>query len=258
MSADIAVLRWLRRAGTLTLDAVLPPRCLACSAAVDVAGALCAECWVRVAWLGAPHCDCCGTPFDFDPAAGGGERILCAACLRAPPEFDRARAVFRYDEASRGLILAFKHADRTYAAPAYGRWLARAGAELLAEADIVAPVPLHWTRLAWRRYNQAALLAQAASRVVDRRCLTDLLVRVRRTGQQQGDMGRAARRRNVRRAFAVRERYRAAVDGRRVVVIDDVYTTGATVEECTRVLRGAGARAVDVLTLARVVRPAVP
>ncbi len=258
MSADIALLRWLRRAGTLTLDAVLPPRCLACGAAVDASGALCAACWVRVAWLGAPQCDCCGTPFDFDPAAGSGERILCGACLRTPPEFDRARAVFRYDEASRGLILAFKHADRTYAAPAYGRWLARAGAELLAEADIVAPVPLHWTRLAWRRYNQAALLAQAASRAVGRRCLADLLVRVRRTRQQQGDMGRAARRRNIRRAFAVRDRHRVAVEGRRVVVVDDVYTTGATVEECARVLREAGAGAVDVLTLARVVRPAVP
>ena len=239
----------------LTLDAVLPPRCLACGETVDATGALCADCWVKVAWLGAPLCDCCGSPFEFDVAAGSGERILCAACLGNPPEYDRARAVFRYDEASRGLVLGFKHADRTHAAPAFGRWLARAGSELLVEADIVAPVPLHWTRLAWRRYNQAALLAQAASRAVGRRCLADLLVRVRRTQRQHGDMGRAARRRNVRRAFALRERYLPVVEGRRIVLVDDVYTTGATAEECARVLREAGASAVDVLTLARVVRP---
>jgi ComF family protein len=162
--------------------------------------------------------------------------------------------VFRYDEASRGLVLAFKHADRTHSAPAFGQWLARAGAELLAGADIVAPVPLHWTRLAWRRYNQAALLAHAVSHTSGTACVPDLLLRVRRT-PQQGDHGRAARRRNVRRAFAVSERYRSWLPGRRIVLIDDVFTTGATVEECARVLVENGAASAAVLTLARVVRP---
>jgi ComF family protein len=155
----------------------------------------------------------------------------------------------RYDEASRGLVLSFKHADRTHAAPAYGEWMRRAGAELLADADIAVPVPLHWTRLFVRRYNQAALLAHAIRRAGGPPVEPDLLVRRRRT-PTQGHLGRLARARNVRSAFAVRPG--AAIDGRRIVLIDDVMTTGATVGECARVLKRAGAARVDVLTLARV------
>lgn len=153
-------------------------------------------------------------------------------------------------------MLGFKHGDRLHGAPAYGEWLARAGAELLADADLVAPVPLHWTRLARRRYNQSALLANAAARIAGRRCVPDLLVRTRRT-PQQGDMGRAARRRNVRRAFCVAAAYTALLPGKRIVLVDDVLTTGATAEACVETLLEAGAAAVDLLTLARVVRPAL-
>ena len=170
-----------------------------------------------------------------------------------PPAFDRARAVFRYDDASRGLVLGFKHADETHAAPAYGRWLARAGADLLTDADLVAPVPLHRWRLLYRRYNQAALLAHAVARQSGVRLAVDLLARRRHT-PQQGRMSSLARRRNVRSAFAVRPQWRQAVEGKRVLLIDDVLTTGATVEECARVLLRHGASGVDVVTLARVVR----
>jgi ComF family protein len=248
------VIGWLRRSARMALDAVLPPQCLLCAAAVEATGSLCAACWGKIVWLGPPHCACCGVPFEFDPSPSGGDQLLCGACLAAPPQYARARAVFRYDDTSRNLILAFKHADRLHGAPAFGRWLARAGGEMLAQADIVAPVPLHWTRLAWRRYNQAALLAQAAATAAGAVCVPDLLERIRRT-PSQGDKGPAARRRNERRAFRLAKRHAGRIGGQRVVLVDDVLTTGATVSECARVLTDEGATAVDVLTLARVVRP---
>ena len=246
----------VRRGVSLVVDAVLPPLCLSCGAAVGAAGMLCPACWSKLVWLGPPQCDGCGLPFEFDPRIGAGtEELRCAACLRERPAFDRARAVFQYDETSRGLVLGFKHADRTHMSPAFGRWLARAGRDLLAAADLVAPVPLHWLRLAWRLYNQSAMIAAVAAAESGRRHIPDLLQR-RRYTPQQGDLGPAARRRNVRGAFRVNPRHRALVDGARIVLVDDVFTTGATVAECARTLQEAGAAAVDVLTLARVVRPA--
>ena len=245
----------LRSAGRRLLDVILPPHCLACGGMVDEPGSLCPPCWDAVTFLGPPACACCGTPFEYDAGAG----VLCAACIRRPPVYERARAVLVYDDASRSMILGFKHGDRTEAAPAFGRWLARAGADLLAEADIIAPVPLHWTRFWRRRYNQSALLAQAVARgaLTGGRHLPvipDLLVRRRRT-PSQGGLGASARARNVRGAFRLKPKFQARLLGARVLLVDDVFTTGATVEACARVLLRAGAGAVDVLTLARVARP---
>ena len=157
---------------------------------------------------------------------------------------------------SRALVLGFKHGDRTHGAPAYGRWMARAGAELLREADLVVPVPLHWLRLFRRRYNQAALLAQAVARTAGVPVAVDLLARRRPTPSQGHLSAMAARRRNVRGAFAVRPGRAELVKDRRIVLVDDVLTTGATAESCARTLLRAGAAAVDVLVLARVVRGA--
>jgi ComF family protein len=226
----------------LALDAVLPPRCVGCGEIVGEAGILCAQCWAGITFIAPPFCACCGLPFPHD---GKG---LCAACAAATPHYDRARAVLRYDDASRGLVIAFKHADRTHTAPAYGAWMRRAGAELLDDADLLVPVPLHWWRLFRRRYNQAALLAYAIDRA---RVAPDLLIR-RRATPSQGHLGRTARARNVATAFVLRRG--ADVTGKRIVLVDDVMTTGATVSECARVLRRAGAARIDVLTLARATR----
>lgn len=232
--------------GRRLLDLVLPPLCLGCGAMVDSTGALCATCFSGVRFIAPPHCACCGTPL---PDGGGGEDALCGACVGHQPVWGRARAAFLYDDGSRALVLRFKHADRIEAAPAYARWMVRAGADLLAEADVVVPVPLHRWRLFARRYNQAALLGARIARLSGLSYAPDALVRVRRT-VSQGSFGHSGRSRNVRGAFAVRRP--KVVDGKAIVLIDDVLTTGATVGECAHTLLAAGARSVDVLTLARV------
>jgi ComF family protein len=239
----------VRRAWSRALDAILPPRCLKCGLLVAAQGALCPDCWQGLSFLNPPCCACCGQPFDFDLGPGA----LCGACTLATPAFDRARAVLRYDESSRDLILAFKHADRTSLTPAFAAWLKRAGEELIPDADVIVPVPLHWSRLFTRRYNQAALLAVALGALSGKAVVPDLLTR-RRATQKQGHLGRLARQRNVAGAFEIQDGRRNFVAGKRVLLIDDVITTGATVTTCAKVLRQAGAGAVDVLALARVVQ----
>ncbi len=240
------------RTGRRLLDSLLPPLCLGCGEIVATPGALCAACWPRFSFIGEPHCACCGTPFARDL----GEGALCVACLTRPPRFRRARAALAYDDHSRRLILPLKHGDRLDLARACGRWMARAGAELLGEAELIAPVPLHWRRLFTRRYNQAMLLARWVARDASGRLAPDLLRRRRWTGSQAG-LKAEERRRNVRHAFDVHPRWQALLADKSVLLIDDVLTTGATIDACVRALQQGGARHVDVLTLARVVRPAL-
>jgi ComF family protein len=237
----------LNRLASSVIDVLLPPRCLACGETVTAAGTLCARCWRGLTFLGRPCCARCGLPFEFDL----GESVLCGDCAREAPRFDRARAALRYDAASRQLILGFKHGDRLHMAPAFGQWLRRAGSDLIREADLAVPVPLHWTRLFARRYNQAAVLAHALHAAGGPPVIPDVLIRTRRT-PSQGKGNRESRHRNVAGAFALR--HGRNVKDRRILLIDDVLTTGATVGECARVLRRAGALKIDVLTLARVVR----
>jgi ComF family protein len=232
------------------LDAVLPPLCLGCNEIVAEPGSLCAGCWPGFGFIAPPHCLRCGMPFAEDVG-----NALCGACLRHPPRFRRARAALVYDDKSRRLVLPFKHGDRTDMARGYGRWMARAGAELLAETELIAPVPLHWRRLFTRRYNQALLLARAVARESRAHVVPDLLRRARWTGSQAG-LRAEERRKNVRRAFELHPRWALAVKDKAVLLVDDVLTTGATAEACALALQRAGARHVDVLTLARVVRSA--
>ncbi len=251
MDAAATFLSLARGAGRRVLDVLLPPRCLSCGAVVEEPGALCAPCWGRLGFIAPPICARCGLAFELPPQEG---ELECAPCMAAPPRYDRARAALAYDENVKSLVLRFKHADATHSAPGFARWMARAGGDMAAECDLIAPVPLHRWRLLWRRYNQAALLALALGRHADKPVVPDLLVRKRAT-PSQGRLGPAQRRANVAGAFALRPRHAGRVEGFRVLLIDDVLTTGATAEECAKALKRAGAKAVDVLTLARVNRP---
>ena len=244
----MARLQGLLKSGVMRIaDHIWPPLCAACEAPVLGGVGLCPDCWDAVTFLGAPQCHACGVPLPYDPGPGA----LCGDCTAHPPPFERARAAFVYDAASRPMILAFKHADRTDLAPALVNWLKRPARDLLADADLIAPVPLHWSRLLARRYNQAALLAQGLGRAGQGRCVPDLLVRTRNTGSQGGKSG-AGRRRNVTGAFRVPPRHRALLRDKRVLLVDDVMTTGATLAASARALLKGGAAAVDAVTVARV------
>jgi ComF family protein len=229
------------------LDLLFPPLCIGCRTPVADAG-FCAACWSELTFLDGPACACCGLPF---PVALEGEN-LCAACLAKPPAFDRARAILAYDENSRGAILALKHADRLELVPGFARWLARAGQGLIAESDMIVPVPLYRSRLWQRRYNQSAELARRLAR--DWKLAFDpfALVRSRATPSQGAMASAKARRRNVLGAFKVPNP--GCVAGKHVLLLDDVLTTGATAEACARALKRAGTSKVFVLALARVVK----
>jgi ComF family protein len=229
------------------LDLLFPPLCIACRAPVGQAG-FCAECWSGISFLDGPGCACCGLPF---AVALEGDN-LCAGCLTTQPAFDTARAILAYDEKSRGAILALKHADRLDLVPGFARWLSRTGRTVLENSDLVIPVPLHPFRLWRRRYNQSAELARRLARDWRLAYEPAALIRSRPTASQGAMASARARRRNVLGAFKVPEPHRVA--GRRILLLDDVLTTGATVEACARALKRAGAARVDVLVLARVVK----
>jgi ComF family protein len=235
----------LRRA----LDLLLPPHCLACARPVASAGSLCPSCWSGMRLIERPYCEQLGIPFAYDLGAGA----LSAEAIADPPPFKRCRAVCAFDEVARKLVHGLKYRDRLELAGWMGRWMAPAGAEILVDADVVVPVPLHRRRLWQRRFNQSAVLASAVARKAEKPVANLVLTRIRPTRQQVG-LSAGERDDNVRGAFRVAPERRATIAGRRVLLIDDVYTTGATVKAATRALVRAGASAVDVLVFARVVR----
>jgi ComF family protein len=229
------------------LDLLFPPLCIACRVPVGQAG-FCAACWSGIHFLDGPGCACCGLPF---PVTLEGAN-LCASCLTRRPAFDTAHAILAYDERSRGAILALKHADRLDLVPGFARWLSRTGRTILESSELVIPVPLHPFRLWRRRYNQSAELARRLARDWKLTYEPSALVRSRSTASQGAMTSARARRHNVQRAFQVPDPARVA--GRQILLLDDVLTTGATVEACARTLKRAGAAGVHVLVLARVVK----
>ena len=228
-------------------DLVYPPTCIACRAATAVPHGLCPRCWTGMRFIERPYCERLGTPFAVDL----GTPLLSPAAAADPPAYARARAVARYEDAARRLVHRLKYEDAPELATAMGGMMARAGAGLLEEAEVVVPVPLHPWRLWRRRFNQAMALARVVAAARGLPC-EPWLARVRRTRAQVG-LSRAQRAQNLQGAFLVPPAMRGHLAGRRVLLVDDVVTTGATANAAARALLRGGARAVDVLAFARVV-----
>lgn len=229
-------------------DVVIPPACLLCDTLVERQGGLCARCWSGARFIARPYCEVLGTPFAYDQ----GEGAVSPRAIADPPPFGRLRSVMVYDDGARRLVGALKFADRSELAPWMARWMAVAGGELLALTQVVVPVPLHRLRLHERRYNQSAELGRHVAAIAGKAFEPLALIRHRRTRQQVG-LSASERERNVQGAFRVPPERRPLIEGRRVLLIDDVHTTGATVRACARALRRSGAAGVDVLTFATVV-----
>lgn len=237
----------LRAFGAAVLGLALPPTCIACSSITATPGGLCGTCWGGLSFISRPFCERTGAPFPHD----GGPAVSPEAALD-PPAFDRARAAVTFDGTARDLVHKLKYADRLDLAFAMARLMVQAGGDVIAGADLVVPVPLHPLRLWRRRFNQAALLGRHVGTASGVPVRTDLLSR-RRATSSQTRLGRAERRSNVSGAFAIRGDAASVIAGRRVLLVDDVYTTGATLDACARAVRRAGAAGVDALTFARVV-----
>jgi ComF family protein len=256
--ADLPVKRFARVAAAvraslgLVADVALPQLCAACREPVDGAG-LCAACWGKLSFIAPPYCERLGVPFPFD----GGPGLISMEAIADPPAYARARAAVRYDDVAKTLVHALKYGDRLDLAPIMGGWMANAGRALVSEADALVPVPLHWRRQWARRFNQSALLAEIIVKASSREAAPKTvahgaLKRVKSTSQQVG-LDKAARARNVQGAFRVPPEGKAEVVGRKLLLVDDVLTSGATVDACARALLRGGAASVDVLVFARVV-----
>lgn len=235
----------MRSLSLKTLDTLLPPLCLTCRAEVAAWGALCPSCFGALHFIEEPFCEKLCLPFDYEEE---GE-TLSQTAKDSPPNFTAARAVLRFSPMARKLVHGVKYHDRLELIAMLSQWMMRAGGEMIAKAEMIVPVPLHWTRLFTRQFNQAAEFARYIAKAKGKTYAPKALKRVKRTPTQTG-LSRIERQRNMQSAFALSKK--AAIRGKVILLIDDVLTTGATLEACTQVLLEGGAKAVYVLTLARV------
>ena len=251
MKSPVLPIRFARYWLGAVFDWALPAICPVTGEVLDAHGMISSQAWHSLRFISQPQCDQCGIPFEFETQENSSE-TLCGDCIANPKLYRRAVSAIIYDEVSRGMILKYKHGDRTQLTPVFVPWMLRAGGDMLESCDVIMPVPLHPFRLIKRKYNQSALLAAALAQEAGKRYDPFSLRRIKHT-PPQGKMDAKARKDNVSKAFDLKVDANEVQDAR-VVLVDDVLTSGATVEACARVLYKAGAASVDVLTLARVLR----
>ena len=238
----------LARFGGGVLDLIYPPTCLDCGAPTASHAALCPRCFAKLRPITAPYCPVLGLPFEVSL----GPDARSAEAIADPPPFDRARSAVIYNEVARAIVGRLKYGHRPELAGYCARLMAAAGSDLWVEARVLVPVPLHFWRLVGRRYNQSTELARALSRLTGLAIDPTLVSRTRRTRQQVG-LSADARQRNVAGAFTAHPDILRRLNGRGVVLVDDVITTGSTVKAITRTLKRAGVDKIDVISFARVV-----
>lgn len=229
------------------LDYIFPPRCLQCNIFIVTHHNFCHECWSNIQFITTPHCRICGMPVEFSSLLAAS---LCNLCISHRPIYHNARSALAYDLAARPLITRFKYHDYSLIAPVFAKWMATAGKDILLNADIIVPVPLHWRRFLFRRYNQSSLLAYHIGKLCCIPFNDSYLVRKHHT-TSQAQLSRKDRLNNVKEAFHVELSNRPAFEGKHIILIDDVMTSGATISACSQTLLNSGASKVSVLTLAR-------
>ncbi|MEM6304962.1 MAG: ComF family protein [Pseudomonadota bacterium] len=234
------------------MDTVYPARCMGCGDVVDTDFGLCGPCWRDTAFIGGAVCDRCGVPLPGDVQAGDA---MCDGCLKHPKPWDQGRAAILYRDAGRKLVLALKHGDRQEIARPAAKWMAQVAKELVDADTLIAPIPLHWARMMSRRYNQSALLARALGVEMGKDICLDLLSRPRRTRSLDG-LKQAQRQATLEGAITVTDKRLSVLQGRSVLLVDDVMTSGATLSAATHALQRAGAGRICVVVLARVTQEA--
>lgn len=231
------------------INIVFPPQCISCKVKVESNGTLCHKCWEAIEFISAPQCIVCGVPFELQDS----NQHICGKCIANPPKYTAARSVLRYNDASSKLITNFKYYDNTASGSHFAKWIMRAGGSLIDQADIIAPVPLHKVRLLSRRYNQSALLCNNIAKLTGKPVYNKLLIRHKNT-KPQAELSFNMRVNNVKSAFKVDKKFINEIIGKNILLVDDVITTGSTIDACTKVLLKAGAKNVFVVTLAMTVK----
>lgn len=238
----------LKAATNKVMNLLLPPRCISCGELVNDVGSLCGKCWAEIDFINEPLCISCGYP--LEPTAG--KNSICGHCIMEEPPYKAGRSVFCYNDKSKSLILDFKYSDKIQSAKRYATWMLNSAKDLIEDSDYIVPVPLHWRRLVERRYNQAAIISNEIAKISGKKVLSQGLIRKKYTPPQVS-LTRKQRLKNVKGAFAVNPRLAERIKGKKLVLVDDVMTTGATINECVEILNKAGAAAVFVVTLGRTV-----